>query len=308
MHRSEQPYVVVLAGGEGTRLASLTRALYGVDLPKQFAVLAGERSLLQTTIERAAMLTSYDRILVVVTAHHEAIAREQLAPFPGVELVVQPKNLDTAPGILLPIARILARGWTGQVVFMPSDHYIADPQPLLRALRSTRVLGERVALVGVAPTGPEVEYGWIVRGAAIGGSDAHEVASFREKPVAAVAERLYRSGAVWNTFIQAGTTATYWSLARQYLPDHAAALEAYAAAIGRIDEDVALAAAFERMARASFSHDVLAHAHGLAVCSAEGTGWSDWGTPQRVFASLEGKDSHARLVARIGSTAPALAS
>src|SRR5678815_2668147 len=75
--RTEPPHVVVLAGGEGNRLASLTRALYGRDLPKQFAVLSGERSLLQTTIERAALLTSHDRISVVVTSHHETIARSQ---------------------------------------------------------------------------------------------------------------------------------------------------------------------------------------------------------------------------------------
>ena len=86
--RIDNPYVVVLAGGEGNRLASLTRALYGSDLPKQFAVLSGERSLLQTTIERAAGLTTLDRISVVVTSHHEPIAREQIAPYAGVELVV----------------------------------------------------------------------------------------------------------------------------------------------------------------------------------------------------------------------------
>ena len=74
MTASELPYVVVLAGGEGQRLAPLTRALYGTDRPKQFAVLSGERSLLQTTIERAARLTVLDRISVIVTAHHEALA------------------------------------------------------------------------------------------------------------------------------------------------------------------------------------------------------------------------------------------
>jgi mannose-1-phosphate guanylyltransferase len=76
-------HVIVLAGGEGQRLAPLTRALYGTALPKQFAVLAGERSLMQTTIERALILTVATRISVVVTAHHADIAREQLAPYPA---------------------------------------------------------------------------------------------------------------------------------------------------------------------------------------------------------------------------------
>ncbi len=67
-------WVVVLAGGEGTRLGSLTQALYGEPRPKQFAVIAGDRSMLQLTIERAARLVPLDHVLVVVSAHHEAIA------------------------------------------------------------------------------------------------------------------------------------------------------------------------------------------------------------------------------------------
>ena len=56
------PHVVILAGGDGRRLAPLTRALYGTELPKQFAILSGEKSLLQTTIERALALTDTTRI------------------------------------------------------------------------------------------------------------------------------------------------------------------------------------------------------------------------------------------------------
>jgi hypothetical protein len=37
------PWAIILAGGEGRRLASLTRALYGRELTKQFAVLAKNR-------------------------------------------------------------------------------------------------------------------------------------------------------------------------------------------------------------------------------------------------------------------------
>jgi mannose-1-phosphate guanylyltransferase len=79
----ERPYVVVLAGGEGNRLASLTRALYGHDLPKQFAVLSGERSLLQTTLERAALLTSLDRISVVASARPPARRGRSSARLPA---------------------------------------------------------------------------------------------------------------------------------------------------------------------------------------------------------------------------------
>lgn len=295
------PYVVVLAGGQGNRLAPLTRALYGTDLPKQFAVLAGEQSLLQTTIERAAALTSLDRILVVVTAHHEPIARTQLEPYPGVELIVQPASLDTGPGMLLPLARLLARDWTARVVFLPSDHYVSNPAAIIQALQDTRraALQDHLALIGVAPTGPEIEYGWIVRGAAIARSSAFQVDRFAEKPTAPLAEELWRSGALWNTFITTGSVRTYWDLARRHLPAHVEALERYVVAIGGLNESEALAAAYRAMTVANFSRDVLSHAKRLAVVPVAGSGWSDWGSPARVFASLEGTDNHARLLERI---------
>lgn len=299
--QSSQPFVVVLAGGEGTRLAPLTRALYGHDLPKQFAVLAGDRSLLQQTIERALLLTSAERVLVVVTAHREAIARDQIAPYPGVQLVVQPRNLDTGPGLLLPLARLLAHGAATRVVFLPSDHFVADDGPLAAAVRASEQgkVNERVALVGVAPTGPEVEYGWIVRGRRVGRSRAFTVARFAEKPDAQVAEELWRGGALWNTFISAAPVRVLWDLARQYLPHHTLAFEQYAAAIGTTHEQAALENAYAAMPTANFSRDVLSHAKNLAVVPVAGSGWSDWGSPKRVFASLHGTPNHERLVARI---------
>jgi hypothetical protein len=51
---TERLWAIVLAVGEGKRLAPLTRALYGRELPKQCAVLHRGRSLLQTTMDRVA--------------------------------------------------------------------------------------------------------------------------------------------------------------------------------------------------------------------------------------------------------------
>jgi mannose-1-phosphate guanylyltransferase len=298
--KSAQTYVVILAGGDGSRLAQLTRALYGTELPKQFAVLAGERSLLQTTIERAMDLTSLDRISVVVTAHQEGVARTQVAPYPGIELVVQSRNLDTAPGMLAPLVRILARARDARVVFLPSDHYISNVEPLWRALRAAeRALHSHIALAGVAPTGPEVEYGWIVPGARIAYTDAFTVQCFEEKPQPGRAAELWEHGGLWNTFIQAGPAHAFWELARQHLPRHTAALERCAATVDSADETESFAAAYRAMPAANFSRDVLAHATELAVLPISDSGWSDWGSPRRVFASLAGTPNHDRLLARI---------
>jgi len=76
-------------------------------------------------------------------------------------------------------------------------------------------------------------------------------------------------------------------------------LERYAVAIGGCDEPGTLEAAYRTMRSASFSRDVLAHADQLAVLPVDGTGWTDWGSPQRVFAKLIGTPCHDRLVERI---------
>jgi mannose-1-phosphate guanylyltransferase len=265
-------------------------------------VLAGERSLMQTTIERASPLTTLDRISVVVTAHHEPIARVQLAPYPGVQLVIQPRNLDTGPGLLLPLVRILVRADLARVVFLPSDHHVSNPAPIVEALRHAGEAGldDRIALLGVTPTGPEVEYGWIVRGARVARTGGYTIRRFLEKPTHPVAEDLWRSGGLWNTFISCGPARLFWKLAQRHLPSHTRWLERYAAAIDGDGEAKALDAAYDGMAPANFSRSVLANASELAVLPVADSGWCDWGSPQRVLASLAGTDGHARLVARIG--------
>jgi mannose-1-phosphate guanylyltransferase len=303
--RDEQ-WVIILAGGEGKRLAPLTRALYGTDLPKQFAALRGDRSLLQATLDRAAPIAPRERTVVVAGEAHEAIARDQLAGYPGVTLIVQPANRDTGPGLLLPLAWIRARAPGARVVILPADHDVPRPAPLVDALARAaahRATARRVALVGVVPDHAETEYGWILPGARLAGAAPRELAGVRrfvEKPDPERATRLRALGAVWNTFIMSGPVGALWRLGRRHLPAQAIALERWAAG-GERDARDRLRAIYAALAPGNWSSDVLAAAsrRDLALVAMTGSGWSDWGSPRRVFRSLAGTPEHAALLARI---------
>src|ERR1700685_4371929 len=98
---------VILAGGEGERLRSLTRLIAGDDRPKQFCTLAGGRSLLAQTRVRIAPYILRDRTLFRLLKPHEAFYAGELADVASHQMVVQPRNRGTLPAILFSLTRIL---------------------------------------------------------------------------------------------------------------------------------------------------------------------------------------------------------
>jgi mannose-1-phosphate guanylyltransferase len=290
---AERLWAIVLAAGDGKRLAPLTRALYGWELPKQFAVLHRGRSLLQATMDRVAPLVPPERTVVVVGVAQEGLARLQLAEYRGVEIVAQPRNLDTGPGILLPLIHVLARDPGASVVVLPSDHYVADPRPLLGAIRtaveSSRRVEDLLTLLGVVPDRAETDYGWIVPGPPVDrGTDERlrGVSRFVEKPAPHEAQELLNSGALWNTFISVSRASTYRDVARKYLPVQAGHFERYGLEVDRPEGERILDALYAAMEPANFSRAVLERAENLAVLPVAGAGWSDWGNPERVLRTL----------------------
>jgi mannose-1-phosphate guanylyltransferase len=246
------------------------------------------------TVERASALVPFERMVVVASSPYEALAREHLAQYPGIHLLTQPSNLDTGPGILLPLAAILQKDPAARVVLLPSDHHVPRPQPFLEAIRTANAASlsdpSRVTLIGAASDSPETDYGWIVPGRLVdpaGGTPVRAVERFVEKPAGELARRLHRAGGLWNTFASAGSAAAYWSHAQRHLPGHAALFESCGAAAGPAVMDALLLRIYSRMPPANFSREVLERAAGLAVVTVAGSGWSDWGSPERVYASLE---------------------
>jgi mannose-1-phosphate guanylyltransferase len=282
-------WAIVLAGGEGSRLAETTQRMYGSRLPKQFLSFGQNRTFLQTTIDRLHGVVPPERTVAVVAACHEAVAREQLAEFSGIEFVAQPRNVGTGPGVLLPLLHVLARDARADVALVPSDHDFRAPtkmrEALLTAQGATRA-GANMVLVGARAECAASDLGWIVLRQSQGPVSVRSIQKFVEKPGPELAERLFERGALWNTMLSVARGHALWRLGRRHLPAQVALLEEYALSLGSGRSAECLRAVYDRLPPADFSRDLVAPSKGLRVTAMVGAGWSDCGTPERLAAAL----------------------
>jgi mannose-1-phosphate guanylyltransferase len=283
-------WAIVLAAGEGSRLRSLVRLVHEEALPKQFATLVGSRSLLQTTIDRLRVVAPPNRTMVVVSRGYEETARQQLADWREIEIVSQPANRGTGFGILLPLARLRRRDPDASVAIFPSDHYVPRPEPYIEAV-CTSLRSHGVTLLGVVPDRPDPDLGWIVPHQPLAGGIGI-VRRFVEKPDREVAEDLFQRGALWNSFVLVGRLRDLWGLATAHLPNDTAAFE------DAVDS-IAIEGLYQCDRSVDFSRGILEKALNLQVTRVDGSGWADWGTPERVIKSLDGSPALDILLRRI---------
>ena len=285
---------VVLAGGEGTRLARYVEGRFGVRVPKQYCVFSGTRSMLQHTLARADFLIPRERVLTVIDAGHAGIANRQLADRPVGTVLRQPRNLGTAPGMLLPLVEILARDPDANVVFLPSDHFVGDERRFMFYVAAAERLLERIdrkiVLLGMLPDEPESEYGYLQTGAELGtlaGASAWTVRRFCEKPNADRAAEYCRAGYLWNTFVVVAKAAELYRLIVSRLPKIGERFERIREHWTGEFRDFALAGEYLSMPSANVSEAVFETSpERIAVMPVWGVRWSDWGSPDRLEDAL----------------------
>lgn len=287
-----QLWSIVLAGGEGTRLAPMIKQWLGEDRPKQYCTFTGTRSMLQHTVDRADCLAVPEQRVTVVGAHHAEEATRQLQQRGG-RLVLQPTNRDTAAGVYLPLTYVRAADPDATVAIYPSDHFIHPEEEFIEAVRhavlALELLPDRVVMVGIRPEGHELEYGYIKLDRHLGGYGAHSlwsVGQFLEKPDPQAVQAL-GDDVLWNTMIIIAKVKTLWSLGMKVLPSMMRLFETFQPAIGSPRERQVLERLYERMPVRNFSSDLLEQAwHRVAALEVSGVEWNDWGRPERITESL----------------------
>jgi len=289
-----QTWAVVLAGGDGTRLRSLTRSIAGEDRPKQFCRLCGSRTLLAQTRFRLAPAISPDRTLYTVVKAHERFYSDELADVTPSRVVVQPSNKGTTAAVIYSLRRITSLAGDPIVGFFPTDHHYLREMRFAASVRlAAKVVmsrPDRLILLGASAEYPEVEYGWIEPSGRLDcrlTKSLLRVNRFWEKPASHVAQALLARGCLWNTFVMIGRASAFLEMLKSAVPGMVRALSADRPLPGTELAGSNADAAFARLTPGDFSKQVLSvSTEQLALLRLGNVGWSDLGTPERVVSVM----------------------
>src|SRR5258708_1298875 len=285
-------WAVVLAGGDGTRLQSLTREIAGDRRPKQFCSFFGGETLLTQTRARLESLFHVSRELFVVSRSHETYYREELRNVDESRIISQPLNRGTGVAVAVALVHVLQRDPDAVVVLVPCDHYYSDDEAFRRAIGSVISSAEQypdaIVLLGAEARYAEIEYGWIEAGSAISDTPVplFRVNRFWEKPSVLQAQELLRRGCHWNTFVTAGRARTFLDVLCTGIPHVVLAINNAV-----VDND--LERAYQDIPAVDLSRQVFApQPHRSLIVRAVTTGWADLGSPSRVMEILARTNIH----------------
>lgn len=216
---------IILAGGTGSRLWPLSRAMY----PKQFLPLINDNTtMLQATFSRLSNIT-YNSSMVICNDEHRFIVAEQLrqqAITPTI--LLEPVARNTAPAVALAALYAMKDGNDPVLLVLPADHVIDNKPSFELAIQQALPLAKNGKLVtfGITPTSPETGYGYVKRGVLLADKVSFTVSSFVEKPNLDSANRYINSGEYyWNSGIFMFRASRYLVELSEHRPDILVACE-----------------------------------------------------------------------------------
>lgn len=275
-------HAMIMAGGGGTRFWPRSRS----KRPKQFLTFAGDRTLLQGTLDRIEAQVPPERTWVITGAAYREEASKQLPQLLPTQVVGEPQGRDTAACIGLGAALIARQDPDAVMIVMPADHVIEPEQEFRRAVHAAEQLAESnpAALItfGIPPSYPATGYGYIHRGEFAEqrqGVNAYRVKQFREKPGADLAEQYIASGEYfWNSGIFVWKVGTILTELAKNEPTIYAAIQRIADAWGTPRQEVVFRDEYgEQMKKISVDFAVMEHAKEVLVVQAPYQ-WDDVGS------------------------------
>lgn len=290
----ENTFVVIMAGGSGTRFWPLSKKAK----PKQFLdVLGVGKTLLQMTFERFVEYIPAENIYIVSNELYKDVIKEQLPELNDDQILLEPFQRNTAPCIAYACYKIASRNPEAKVIVSPADHAIFKERNFYEAVKAAvdSVTDEdRLLTIGVTPNRPETGYGYI-QYETEGTDRVKKVKTFTEKPQLELARKFLESGDfVWNAGVFVWSVKSIQKAFQKYLPEVDEVFAQLDSSYYTEEEGSLVKQAYGECKNISIDYGVMEKARNVYVVLGD-YGWSDLGSWDSLYDVSE-KDENGNVV------------
>lgn len=220
---------VILAGGQGTRLWPMSRK----DKPKQFFSILSDLPMVVEVYDRLRSTFSEDQIYIATLEPFVPLIKELLPSLNPNQILTEPEKRDSGPAMALAAWNLAKHGKEDEpMVFIPTDHYIADINRFLRALTIGADLvsnTSKMVDISVDPEFASTTLGYTKIGERkelIDGVEVYEFSGHTEKPDYATAKTYVDSGKyLWHANYYMWTPKLLLEAYKKHAPEIYALLE-----------------------------------------------------------------------------------
>ncbi|HJW29676.1 MAG TPA: sugar phosphate nucleotidyltransferase, partial [Saprospiraceae bacterium] len=132
MNPTVKPYVLILAGGVGSRFWPASRE----NRPKQFLDITGTgNSLLRETVNRFTQFVALDRIYIITHKNYSTQIREAIPELMESQIILEPSRNNTAASIAYASLKLHKMDPEAICIVAPADHIIRKEAELQRVLQ-----------------------------------------------------------------------------------------------------------------------------------------------------------------------------
>lgn len=274
----QDKYCIIMAGGVGSRFWPMSTT----GMPKQFLDILGTgKSMLRMTFERFQEHCQDENIWVVTNKEHKKIVLEQLPEMKSHQVLSEPFRRNTAPCIAYASYKVWIKNPNAKMIISPADHQISDTKEFYNIIeKGFKFVSESSNLLtlGIQPSRPETEYGYIQFEKNDLSDDIKKVRTFTEKPGLKMAKTFVKSGEfLWNSGIFMWSVSAICNAFKQYLPDIHNLFRKGKAFYNTPKEGKFIKDIYEVCPIISVDYGIMEKAKNVYVLKAD-FGWSDVGT------------------------------
>ena len=258
--------IILLSGGSGKRLWPLSNNTRSKQFIKLLTAPDGSKeSMVQRVVRQLREAGICDPITVATSRSQRDVVINQLGD--GIPVVTEPERRDTFPAIALASPYLACERKCSAdevVIVMPCDPYTEAGyfETIRRMAEAVKNDAAELVLMGIRPTYPSAQYGYVVPVPGNDESGIYRVSRFTEKPDVPTAGRLISEGAFWNGGVFAFRLGYMTDIVARYI---------------RAGTFAEIRSRYGEFPKISFDYEVAEKAQSVAVVPFAGE-WKDLGT------------------------------